>query len=86
MSSDDIISGDELPTKKKYPTYTEFLAQSARSGPLLGKYTVQTSDSSDADSENDTEGEQSASKRPTDGPLMRQILSVSGHLSTTIQT
>ena len=41
---------------------------------MPGKYTVQTSDSSN---ENDTEGEQSASKGPTDSPLTRQVLTKS---------
>lgn len=77
MSSDEMLSGDKIPTKKKYPTYTEFLVHSARSGPLMGKFTVQTSDSSDADNENDTEGEQCASKGLTDGPLTKQILTKS---------
>lgn len=77
MSSDEMLSGDKIPTKKKYPTYTEFLVHSARSEPLMGKFTVQTSDSSDADNENDTEGEQCASKGLTDGPLTKQILTKS---------
>ena len=75
MSSDELFSEDELPIRNTYPTYAEALADCARSGSLKGKYVIQTSDSSDADNENDdAEGKYCASKEPGDCAPMGRVL------------